>query len=355
VSGERWYDGVAQVRGVAAVLVVLSHAPLMLSSAASQTPFPALSAFNAAVDVLFLISGLMAFLGVRRRLRQGQSFAGASLRYYGGRIARIAPLAWFSAFALAMLGTGLSRDVRASDLGAALTFTANVHWAPCFGGAWDRCGDPRFLSHYWALATEALFWLAAPVLVVATRRWATLATAATLIVGLLVPRPWGGAWWAFRWEPFVVGLWLGPLVETARPSLRRLGPASAAEATLMIALAAGVAVLGPSWFGGETVVAVAVLSGWIVLRAAASEPAAESLGGRALRWVAARSYALYLLHPAVYATVGAAVMACAGASVAILATLGASIVIADWATTAVEAPIRETIGRWTDGARMTDQ
>jgi peptidoglycan/LPS O-acetylase OafA/YrhL len=179
------------------------------------------------------------------------------------------------------------------------------------------------------------------------RRWATPATAVTLIIGLLAPRPWGGAWWAFRWEPFVIGLWIGHVVETNPPSFALLGPASAAEATFLIALAAAVALLGPSRFGGETVVAVAILTGWIVLRAATSEPAGDGLGGRAIRWVAARSYALYLLHPAVYATVGAAVMARCGASLAMLATLATSFVVAHYATALVETPIRESARRWT--------
>lgn len=337
--------GVERVRGVAAILVTLSHAPLMLPGVATKPPFMLLSAFNVAVDALFAISGFVTFLSLRRRRDVATSFVCSTSRYYVGRMVRIAPLAWLSALVLATLGTGLSRDVRAADLGAALTFTANVHWAPCFGGAWDRCGDPRLLSHYWALATEAMFWLAAPFLAVTPRRWASAATAAILIFGLFVPRPWGAFWWTFRWEAFVVGLWVGHVVDAAGPTLRRLGPMEPLEAIVLMSLAAGVAALGLSWFGGETVVVVAILSGWIVLRAAASEPASEGFGGRALRWVAARSYALYLLHPAAYATVGAAA-AWAGASVAIAATLATSFVIAHWATTLVERPIRDAARRW---------
>ena len=46
---------------------------------------------------------------------------------------------------------------------AAAGFYANFHWAPCFAGEAD-CGALTATSHFWSLANEMQFYLAAPFL-----------------------------------------------------------------------------------------------------------------------------------------------------------------------------------------------
>jgi peptidoglycan/LPS O-acetylase OafA/YrhL len=213
---------VQQLRGCAAMAVVVMHARLMAADVAARNGTPApveiLPLFGAwGVDLFFVISGFV-MTEVVARARSTASFDAGAGGFLLRRIGRVAPLYWIATLAMAVAIAALPAASRESKvmpvhLLASLLFIP----APSWKGEWLPV-----LVVGWTLTLEMLFYA---VIAIALRwRWrmpvegaaAVLASGALLGLAGRWPMPWGvltdplllefglgvAAWWACRlWSP----------------------------------------------------------------------------------------------------------------------------------------------------------
>ncbi len=335
------------MRGLAIGLVVLSHVGPVFGDGGTAVALIFAPAWGVGVDLFFVISGLVVARSLGG-LRRHRDVLEASMAFYIRRAMRIVPLAWCVA---AVLSLGLlfpAAGVLPEDVRAALTFTSNGHWARCFGGG-AGCGNPMAFAPFWSVATEMQFYLVAPLLVFLLPRPALLALAGfVLLLGLCLPRPWGGTLWTYRVDAIAVGLAIGAIMETRLwpPLIRRLPPIGQVEAMFSMAVAALMLAILPPATHGVATVALALLCGLIVIRATIGQGGPNPLG-RALRRLGGVSYALYLVHLPVLALgewgFGAAIGSPAAAALSIAAALG----LAHGLTVGIGEPLRQLGRQWT--------
>lgn len=332
------------MRGISAIFVILSHASLMLSTTVYPLILLDIPSLGVGVDLFFVISGLVTAGSLRHLESRFSSRKARLIAFYSRRATRIIPLAWLVAICTAGMAWASGYKDGFADVESALTFTSNFYWSSCFAGS-ATCEGKRFLSHYWSVATEALFWIGAPILLGFSRYYMRWITAIILVTGLFLERPWGGGLWTFRWEPFVIGLWLGRELETdiLRNFLSRLGPMSLPEAIMMLFVAGLIASIIPDKLGGVAIVLVSCVCGWIVMRMILR--GTPQGFAKPFAWIGQRSYALYLVHPAIYASVGISIAGVGGVISGLVSTFCASIFVAHWVTTRIDAPIQSFIRR----------
>lgn len=336
MSDDSRMPGLDELRGLAISLVVLSHAGPVIRANGGGELLVLAPAWGVGVDLFFVISGLVVYRSLRALRRQFGPLQAARV-FYIRRGMRIVPLAWCIAAILAIWPDIAGPVVTPADVRAAFTFTSNLHWAPCFGGA-PGCGTAFAFAPYWSVATEMQFYLVAPFLVLHLPRNGVFVLAVVaLFIGVLIDRPWGGELWAFRSEAIAVGLSIGATIETrACPRFfTGVAPIAPGEAALWMALAATFLAVLPAAAQGRATAGLALLCGVIVLRAAGN-PASASMLGRFLGWLGGISYAAYLIHlpvlaigtraltpfTGVYLAAGACVLVAAAAAWVMTAALG---------------------------------
>jgi peptidoglycan/LPS O-acetylase OafA/YrhL len=336
------------LRGIAALMVCLSHAPFFLGQAGegaglANVSWLAIPALGVGVDLFFAISGFVIARSLHDLHRRSGDLGSAVCAFYIRRVGRVVPLAWFLLIVLGVVAIVLPRATLPwADLVSAATFTANRHFGRCFAGAAD-CGSVNLLHHTWSLALELQFYLVAPVLVMIPVRVLRVVTVAVVFIGVFYLRPWQTSLaWAFRVEALLLGFWIGREWAT-RFDWRWPHPIPTLRWPELIGLLAVMALLprvmtGP--LSGLGIVNVAGLAGWIVVRSTLS-PALVPNGMATLvaRSLGDWSYAIYLVHPPIMIAIGWSGLASAtGFGGALMLSMMVVIAVAKWMTRVIGDP-----------------
>lgn len=338
-------SGLDELRGVAVGLVLVLHLAVQLGDGGFMSELLLVPALGVGVDLFFVISGVVivqSLFGFREKGLQASETVSA---FYTRRFMRIVPFAWFVAL-LAGLSIIVRGGATVGDIATALSFTGNVYWAPCFGGA-SGCGNPDITGHYWSLATEMQFYLVAPLLLFAGRRAVQIAVIALLVVGVFWARPWGGYWWTFRVEALAIGILIGMEIRAGNAVFKgNAGAMTVGEAALWMVLAGVVVRLLQGIAPGLAIVIVAVTAGAIVGRSV-KRPAgwSRSLTSRTAAWLGRNSYGIYLVHPLVIAIVGFTLRPDFGFAVCAAIAAPLSVLVGWYLGRAVEKPARD-LGYW---------
>ncbi|TXH91896.1 MAG: acyltransferase [Pseudomonas sp.] len=300
------------LRAAAIAFVLLSHFPVSSTWPAEANRYVELWA---GVDLFFVISGYLitlSLLGLRDA--QGRHEQWLELKSFWIRRAfRLLPAAWLWLLIpilmsillgdqplFAPLGTLLN------DVAAAALQVANLYWATCIGnGQWGQvCSLPPIVGPYWSLSLEEQFYLLLPlVMILMPSR--LLVPALVVLIGAHVfwSRPIFTLAFFTRPDALLWGVLLALLSQRASyfnlpERLKGFRGSSLVSIALLMLLAwsptSGVQTVA----GVSTVATVAMISAmlvWLASCGSGIEP------GRLLRWMASRSYALYLVHFPLYA------------------------------------------------------
>jgi peptidoglycan/LPS O-acetylase OafA/YrhL len=309
-----------ELRGLAILAVVASHIGLVFGPDLPAAQALAVPALGVGVDLFFVISGLVVAENAGRLRRQAQgAFWRGALAFWGRRILRVGLPTWVVALLIAVSQAGgIPLGVTGADLRAAAGFYANFHWAPCFEGK-AGCGALLASSHFWSLAGEMQFYLAAPFLMAIRPKWTALVCVAFLAAGALWERPWGGFWWTFRLDGLAMGVLLS-LGGARRWPLLRIGPATA---SFWLAVAAILARLLGNLASGLAIFLVATIFTIVVASAIRPKPRPHAFAP--LRRLGELSFSIYLVHLPIMRGAHEIIGAQASAIVALLFAIAATL------------------------------
>lgn len=312
-----------ELRGLAIIAVMASHVGLVFGPDLAAVGVLAMPALGVGVDLFFVISGFVIAENARwMRIEAQGAFWRGALAFWIRRILRIGLPAWVTVVAIEASEVGdAPLGATSADLTAAAGFYANFHWVPCFAGE-AGCGALLASSHFWSLAHEMQFYLAAPFLMALRPIWTTRVCLAVLAAGLLCDRPWGGFWWTFRLDGLSVGVLLS-LGATRRWRLPELGVGLASFWIVVASILARI--LGASR-SGIALTLVAMIFGFVV--ASAIEPKARSLKPGALQKIGEMSFSIYLVHLPTLASIHEALIGTAPPTAILLVAIGAVFVSA---------------------------
>jgi peptidoglycan/LPS O-acetylase OafA/YrhL len=331
------------LRGVAALMVCLSHAPFFLGRAEEGPSWLAVPALGIGVDLFFAISGFVVALSLQNLHQRSGAFGSAASAFYIRRLARIIPLCWTMLIVLGLIAIALPRTTLPwADLISAATFTANGLFGRCFAEA-AGCGSANFLHHAWSLALELQFYLVAPALFLIPVPVLRGLILAVLFMGVFFLRPWQTSLaWAFRIEALLLGFWIGR-EWIARNGWRWECRVPALSWPELIGLLTVMALLprimtGP--LSGLGIVSVAAIAGWIVVRGALStELLSNNIAVRIGSSLGAWSYAIYLIHPPIMIAIGwSGLASLIGFGGALALSMAIVIAVAWWMTRAIGDP-----------------
>ncbi|WP_418316436.1 acyltransferase family protein [Piscinibacter sakaiensis] len=175
------FESIRALRGVAALLVAVSHlAPFLPSAGHGWAAFP-FALGKVGVDIFFVISGFVMALATAS-LPAGRSGA---LGFLWRRIARIVPLYWIVTLALVAaialdMNLGAQRSVDIERLLRSLLFFP-VHT--------EEGGIRPIIAVGWSLDYEMYFYLCMTAVLCLTHRHRLLGTAALIAIIYLLARP----------------------------------------------------------------------------------------------------------------------------------------------------------------------
>ena len=285
---EHRVGAIDELRGLAFLAVLASHVGLAYGLDSSFAYDLALPAFGVGVDLFFVISGYVVAQSFERLTVQANGdWRLATASFWIRRAIRIALPAWAILIAIAAIRHVIVPIPRNDDLIAASTFVANFYWAACSTSALP-CPDELVAGHFWSLALEMQFYLLAPVLLSAPRRFVWPAGVLIIIVGAVIPRPVGGWLWSIRPEGFLLGLVL-------RQKSPALPPMSLALAIYWLAVAAIFERITQRGLSGVSLTIVAIIFA-VVLAGRLNGRAASGRTAGLLRSIGRASYAAYLVH-----------------------------------------------------------
>lgn len=314
----RRIDDIELLRAIAILAVVIEHAERNLITWHSRGFEWLLSYVRgwSGVDLFFAVSGFVIARDFLPKLQNSAGFRAffkTALAFWIRRAWRILPSAWLW-LAIILLAvvifnhSGVFRSVESALGGtvAAVLQYANLRFAHCF--ARYECGANFY---YWSLSLEEQFYLLLPLVFFISRKWLPHVLACLvlfqfftpgrsmlminlrtdgLLLGVLIAI-WSGSASYRRFEPRFL----------ARSSLARL----AVMLTLLFALGYTTAATD-AWklapFRFSIIAAISALLVWIASYDKDYLLAAKPLKAP-LMWIGARSYAMYLIHPFVYAAI----------------------------------------------------
>lgn len=295
-----------ELRGLALVLVVLSHAGLVYGLETDIAYGLALPAFGVGVDLFLVISGFVIYRNVlAMSVEAGGSALLGAQAFWVRRLVRIAApaagtLTVIGAVRLAQEGPSASW----ADLAAASGFFANFYWAGCAASA-ALCPHPLVASHFWSLSLEGQFYALAPALMALRRRLALPICLAGLAMGSGLERPVGSYLWTTRPDALFIGMGVAALRERAVPPGKLWPSLSLGQAVYWTCVASLFERLAIGGFSGLGLTLVAVLFGF-VLAGRLGADADESWPARTLRKGGELSFSAYLVHLPVMSGVHAA-------------------------------------------------
>jgi len=254
-----------ELRGLALVMVVLSHVGLVYGLETDIAYGLALPAFGVGVDLFLVISGFVIYRNVLAMSvkASGNALLGAQA-FWVRRFGRIAApaggtIAVVGAVRLAQQGPGATW----ADLGAATGFFANFYWAGCAASA-APCPHPLVASHFWSLSLEGQFYALAPALIALPRRLALPVCLAVLAMGACLERPVGSYLWTTRPDALIIGMGVAALREQAVAPSKLWSSLSLGQAVYWACVASLLERLAIGSFSGLGLTFVALLFGIVL-------------------------------------------------------------------------------------------
>jgi peptidoglycan/LPS O-acetylase OafA/YrhL len=318
--GESRIAAIDELRGLAFLAVLASHFGLAYGLDSSFAYSLALPAFGVGVDLFFVIAGFFAAHNFQQLtvLAHGNLII-ATVAFWVRRAIRIALPAWAVLICIHLVRHWCGdSSVNDTDLTTAATFVANFHWASCSGHG-RSCPDQMVSGHFWSLALEMQFYLAAPLMLSLPRRVAIPIGGLILIFGVMAPRPIGGYLWSIRTEGFLLGLALG----RRRPVLPAIG---LLQAIYWLAVAAVFERIAQHGFSGASLTIVAIIFAFMLAGRLGCEPA-FGCAAAALRRIGRSSYAAYLVHLPILAAIRDLTIASFGPALSMIAAASAICVV----------------------------
>lgn len=289
------------LRALAVGVVVLYHAH-----------FLGLRGGFVGVDVFFVVSG---FLITSLLLREHAASGRISLPgFYGRRIRRLLPASCLVIVGTVVAGNFWLEPLRLRDLGtdavASGGFVANIVFAQRGTDYLQSALPPSALQHYWSLAVEEQFYVVWPALL-ALLLWRGRRSTSRAAVGILVlsiasfivciwqtsvSQPWAffglhARAWELGAGALLAIAW--PRVVTVSSLVRGVGGWIGVATIIASCFAISEAMAFPG------VIALAPVVGTVLVLAAgddATRGPVVVLRSRALQWIGARSYSIYLWH-----------------------------------------------------------
>jgi peptidoglycan/LPS O-acetylase OafA/YrhL len=315
------------------------------------------------VDIFFVLSGYL-ITGILRADWYGRGRLDLRL-FWTRRARRLLPGLAVMVVAVCAAATVLDRGqlhALRADVAAAATYTSNWWQITADHSYFARFSPPSLLQHLWSLAVEEQFYLVWPLLFALGLRYlprrglalaitGAAACSAVAMAALYTPAADPTRVY-FGTDTHAFGLLLGAALAmylpperlAAQPRARTRRLLDAAGALTAAGVAAGIVGLhqldAATYRGGLGLVAVAT-AGLVAVAACPATRTARILGVRPLRWIGARSYALYLWHwPVLVLTRDALGPTVAAGTPGRVGTLALSLGLAAGSWTLVEHPIR---------------
>ena len=317
-----------ELRGLALVMVVLSHVGLVYGLETNIAYCLALPAFGVGVDLFLVISGFVIYRNVLAMSvkARGNALLGAQA-FWVRRLVRIAApaagtLAVVGGVRLAQEGPSASW----ADLAAALAFFANFYWTGCAASA-APCPHPLVASHFWSLSLEGQFYALAPALIALPRRLALPVCLSVLAICAGLERPVGSYLWTTRPDALFIGMGVAALREQAAAPGKLWPSLSLGQAVYWACFAPVFERLAIGRFSGLGLTLVAVMFGF-VLAGRLGADAGESWPAGALRKGCELSFSAYLVHLPVMSGVHAALAERTAPALSLLVVLAAIAVAA---------------------------
>lgn len=181
-KGRRKLEALDGIRGVAVLLVMLSHFDRFLPDSTFLDPLKSVLSFGwCGVDLFFVLSGFL-ITGI---LLQTRSAVNYFQSFYIRRFLRIFPIYYLTLFAVFGLIIVFPHVPNVPPAGQRwLYFLYLQNWIPLWTGTWP----PNVVGHFWSLAVEEQFYLIWPACVLLMTRRGLFWTAVALSIGALVLR-----------------------------------------------------------------------------------------------------------------------------------------------------------------------
>lgn len=275
------------LRAIAALVVALFHFRgyvVPLAQALPQAVDGAVQLGYLGVNLFFVLSGFVIAHSLGQSLRDQPATLGFVGRFALRRQLRLDPPYWM---VLALAAASLSRTPGLDPVRLApTTLLAHVAYVQ------NILGLPNVLDVFWTLCIEVQLYLAFALLMVLMARIGDtalrrdLVLAVTTLASVLlcqVPMPDRiGAWFAWYWYMFALGVW-------ARAALDRK------VALLWLLTFSSLAVWRAVRYQGPAPI-VCVATAWTLVAAAKWRPLARALSVKPLLLLGTISYSFYLLH-----------------------------------------------------------
>jgi len=314
----RRIDDIELLRAVAILAVVIEHAERNLITWHSRGFEWILSHVRgwSGVDLFFAISGFVIARDLLPKLESSaniHTFFNISLAFWVRRAWRLLPSAWLwlaviLSASVAFNKSGVFRSFESAaggTIAAVFQFT-NIRFSDCF--ARYECGANFY---YWSLSLEEQFYLFLPLVCFLSRKWLPRVLGCLVLFQILIPH-----------RPMLLinirtdGLLMGVLIAiwSGTTSYRRFEPHFLAHSRLLrlVVLLVLLYALGATTAATDTwglapfrFSIITVLTTLLVWIASYDKDylSVSRLLKPAMMWIGARSYAMYLVHPVVYAAI----------------------------------------------------
>jgi len=292
------------LRAYAVLAVVVLHVfgttyPTFMDSAA----WPGIKyAFDAGVDIFFVISGFVISDAYRRLSAKGLRGGELYKEFMVRRIVRLWPASTF--WLLICLAGSIvfyqqhyfpDPEETFNKVLSGIIYTYNI----------TEFTKPSILGYFWSLSVEWQFYLILPaILLLPFQRRLSLLIAGFILLSFW--HPGGSGWWMFRFDGILIGMIIYELLD--QKILQRFIPGNIgglASAILTAVILLEIFVAGHYIDAGYLGLSVqCLLAGALVAFSSQERGLVSAFGMHSLmRWVGLRSYSIYLCHIPVVLTV----------------------------------------------------